>query len=57
MYSDASGLGYVLLLNDNPMLHAPNKFLGNQQASYGLSFTVSVSLSSTSGLKTTTTVM
>ena len=57
VYSDATGLGYILLSNDNPMLYAPSKFLGNQRSSYGLYFTITVSLSTTSGLKDTTSVM
>ena len=57
MYSDAAGLGYILLMNDSPMLHAPSKFLDNQQSSYGLYFTISVSLPTTAGLKDTTLVM
>ena len=51
--SDATGLGYIILTNGNPMLHAPSKFLGDQQSSYGLEFSVSISLSIITGLKDT----
>lgn len=54
--SDANGLGYILLNNDIPMLYAPDKFLGNQQASYGLDFSVFISLSNATGLKTPTII-
>lgn len=38
MCSDVSGLGYILLLNDQPMLYAPDNFIGNRLGSYGQIF-------------------
>ena len=40
--SSGEGLGYILLNGMNPMLHAPDKFLGDQRRSYLLPFEVTV---------------
>lgn len=42
IHSDATGLGYILLLNDQPMLFAPDKFIGNRLGSYGRTFQMTV---------------
>ena len=43
--SGPSGLLYILFFNDRPELHAPQKFLGNQQFSLGMMFVVEVIIS------------
>ncbi len=43
-HSDMSGLGYILLLNDQPMLFAPDYFLGSRLGSYGQTFEMTVSV-------------
>ncbi len=45
LYSTASGLGYILLDNNLPQLHAPDHFLGDRQAAYGLNFVVDLTIS------------
>ena len=40
--SDASGLGYILLLNDQPMIFAPDSFIMNRLGSYGQMFNMVV---------------
>lgn len=45
LHSDASGLGYILLDNNFPQLHAPEHFLGDRRAAYGLNFVVDLSIS------------
>lgn len=40
LHSNVDGLGYILLNGNNPTLNAPEKFLGDQRQSYGLTFEV-----------------
>ena len=40
-----------------PMLYAPEKFLGDRQATYGLSFSVVLRISNTGALNVNTTII
>jgi len=55
--SDASGFGYILVVNDEPQLFAPEKFLGNRQASYGLNFRVAVTVTNTGTINRGSTII
>lgn len=55
--SDANGLGYILLINHMPMLYAPENFLGDRLATYGLSFSAFLRISNTGSLNTNTTII
>ena len=47
-----NGLGYILSINMMPMVFLPEEFLGDRLASYGLNFTVHVTIVSTATLRT-----
>lgn len=55
--SNADGLGYILLINHIPMLYAPEKYLGDHLASYGLTFSVFLRISNTGQLNVNTTIV
>lgn len=55
--SNADGLGYILLINHMPMLYAPEKFLGDRLATYGLTFSVFLRISNTGALNVNTTII
>lgn len=55
--SDSTGLGYILLINHMPMLYAPEDFLGDRLATYGLSFSAFLRISNTGALNINTTII
>lgn len=55
--SNADGLGYILLINHMPMLYAPEKYLGDRLATYGLTFSAFLRISNTGALNVNTTII
>ena len=55
--SNADGLGYILLINHMPMLYAPERYLGDRLATYGLTFSVFLRISNTGALNVNTTII